>query len=101
MSDASQSQDEKVVKLSRPVIDQNGKQHGSLTLREPSGAAYEKIGDAYHMLMIDGKQSGIELNRARLLSYVAEVTQIHRPLLVTMPLRDIRAVTDEMFAFLG
>ncbi|NUX55921.1 phage tail assembly protein [Paraburkholderia youngii] len=91
----------RVVTLTKPVIDQDGKEHTSLTLKEPGGAAYVKIGDPYHTLMIDGKNMGVEQNRERLLSYVAEVTGVHRPLLLTLNLKDIQAVTDAMFLFFG
>ncbi|MBC8729984.1 phage tail assembly protein [Paraburkholderia sp. UCT2] len=91
----------RVVTLSTPLVDQDGKEHTSLTLKEPGGAAYVKIGDPYHTLMIDGKNMGVEQNRERLLSYAAEVTGIHRPLLLTMSFKDIQKVTDAMFVFFG
>lgn len=92
---------EKVVPLSRPLVDQDGKEHTSLTLKEPGSAAYVRIGDPYHTLVLDGKTAGVEQNRGRLLSYVAEVTGIHQPLLLTMHFKDIQKVTDAMFNFFG
>jgi hypothetical protein len=92
---------EKVVPLSRPLVDQDGKEHTALTLRMPGGAAFVKIGDPYLMIMLDGGKQAFDQNRERLLSYVAEVTGIHRPLLLTMHFKDIQNVTDVMFTFFG
>ncbi|KIP12934.1 mu-like prophage FluMu gp41 family protein [Burkholderia sp. MSHR3999] len=97
---ASTAAEERVVELSRPLIDQEGKEHTKLVLRDPNSAAYDRIGDPFVMLSIDnGRAGGVEVNRGRLLSYVAEVTGIHRPLLLTMSRSDMTAVTDAMFAF--
>jgi hypothetical protein len=95
----AESPDTKVVPLSRPLLDQEGKEYTSLTLKVPSGAAFVRIGDPFHIIMVDGKTQGFEQNRDRLLSYVAEVTGIHRPLLLAMPIADMKKVTDEMFGF--
>jgi hypothetical protein len=93
---------ENAVPLLRPLIDQDGNEHTSLTLKEPTGAAYVRIGDPFNVVMVDGgKSQAIDQNRERLLSYVAEVTGIHRPILLTMHFKDILNVTDEMFRFFG
>jgi hypothetical protein len=98
--DAAQPAGPRVVPLSRPLIDQEGKEHTQLTLTDPNSNAYDRIGDPYVMLSVDnGRGGGMEINRGRLLSYVSDVTGIHRPLLLTMTRRDMQRVTDEMFGF--
>ncbi|QCP50156.1 hypothetical protein FAZ95_13795 [Trinickia violacea] len=93
---------EVIVPLSKPLIDQEGKSHDKLVLKDPDTTTFVKIGDPFRMVPVDdGRSSSVELNRDRLLSYVSAVTGIHRPLLLTMSRKDISAVTDKMFSFFG
>jgi len=85
------------VKLSKPIVDQNGTELSELTLKEPSGEDYLRIGDPYRFLQSAG-QPLFELNRERLLEYVAASTGVHLPLLKRASMRDIRALTDRMFS---
>ncbi|SDR52916.1 phage tail assembly protein [Paraburkholderia tuberum] len=106
MSDITQTEAlepraERVVALSKPVVDQDGVEHATLTLTQPNGQAYLKIGDPWTPVFGDEGQRGIETNRSRLIAYVSDVTGIHRPILARMPFRDIQKVTDEMMLFFG
>ncbi len=88
------------VPLSKPLVDQEGKEHKEIILCEPTGSQWDAIGKPFSFVM-KGDQQTIELSNTRLTDYVSAVSGIDQALLRSLPLPDLQKLQDEMMSFFG
>lgn len=88
------------VKLSKPLMDQDGKEHKELVLTEPTGRQWDAIGNPIKMSMSDGEQFVVVDNK-KLTQYVSEVTGVHEASIYKLPFSELQKVQNEMMTFFG
>jgi hypothetical protein len=90
----------KPIKLSPPLIDQEGTEHQTIELTEPTGRQWDDIGKPFSMIM-DGEDQQIEINNKKLTRYVSAVTGIDTAVLYTLPRSKLQECQDQMMSFFG
>ncbi|MGH1542350.1 MAG: phage tail assembly protein [Arenicella sp.] len=88
------------VKLSRPLVDQEGKEHTEIVLSEPTGSQWDAIGKPFSVFM-KGDQQIVDISNTRLTNYVSAVSGIDQAVLRSLPLSDLQKLQDEMMNFFG
>lgn len=75
------------IDLKKPLLDQDGKSHSRLDIREPTSDEYTKFGQPYEM--IDFEKGSFKPVSAVCFSYIEASTGIHGALLKKMDARDL------------